>query len=589
MRRRAREEQPATDRRTRLWGRRAREQQPATDRRTRLWGRRVREQKLDIGRVKRIRLLGTRQRVRRLLQQLNGLAARAKPLLERIRPPVPDTAADQTPTKSVRASVLSATLCLGMAALLVSGKIVEIADRLPLGPDRDRWLEAATETDRLANRLALNRPYDLLRDLRGAGDDAGQQIDVIGEVDDLLQLEFGAATEQPPTTTTSALPEEAVAVPTTSVSTTDTSGTTTATATATATDTSDTATATDTDTATATATATDTSGTATATDTDTATATATATDTSGTTTATDTDTATATATDTSDTSDTATATDTSDTSDTATATDTSGTTDTATATTTTTTTSTTTTTVPPEPPSYVRPAPVSSDSPLRTFVAGDSQAFYLGHGLRESRLSDVLDITLNQRHSTGLARPSYFNWPVHFFAIAAQFDPEVVVATLGSNDWQSMMSLEGQTLGRGSDEWRAEWRRRLGVAFDVLEAPHRQVIWVGLPPTRSDEFREGYAVMNQLAVTAAAERDFVTMIDIWDMFGGDEPYRDAVPPPGDPEGRPVDVRHQDGVHLNQTGSRWVVDLINDEIERIVAAVSPEATAAPEPEPEPAPS
>ena len=500
--------------------RRAREQQPATDRRTRLWGRRVREQKLDIGRVKRIRFLGTRQRVRRLLQQINGLAARAKPLLERIRPPVPDTAADQTPTKSVRTSVLSATLCLGMAALLVSGKIVEIADRLPLGPDRDRWLEAATETDRLADRLALNRPYDLLRDLRGAGDDAGQQIDVIGEVDDLLQLEFGAATEQPPTTTTSALPEEAVAVPTTSVATTDTSDT-----------------------------ATDTSGTAT--------------DTSGTTTATDT-------------------------SGTTTATDTSGTT-TATTTTATATTSTTTTTVPPEPPSYVRPAPVSSDSPLRTFVAGDSQAFYLGHGLRESQLSDVLDITLNQRHSTGLARPSYFNWPVHFFAIAAQFDPEVVVATLGSNDWQSMMSLEGQTLSRGSDEWRAEWRRRLGVAFDVLEAPHRQVIWVGLPPTRSDEFREGYAVMNQLAATAAAERDFVTMIDIWDMFGGDEPYRDAVPPPGDPEGRPVDVRHQDGVHLNQTGSRWVVDLINDEIERIVAAVSPEATAAPEPEPEPAPS
>ncbi len=512
--------------------RRAREQQPATDRRTRLWGRRAREQKLDIGRIKRVRFPGARRRVRRLLQRLDGLAARAKPLLERIRPPVPDTAADQTPTKSVRTSVLSATLCLGMAALLVSGKIVEIADRLPLGPDRDRWLEAATETDRLANRLALNRPYDLLRDLRSAGDDAGQQIDVIGEVDDLLQLEFGAAMEQLPTTTASALPEEAVAVPTTSVATTDRSGTTTAT---------------------------DTSGT-----TDTAT-----TDTSGTTTATDT-------------SGTTTATDTA-------ATDTSGTTDTATATITTTTTSTTTTTVPPEPPSYVRPAPVSPDSPLRTFVAGDSQAFYLGHGLRESRLSDMLDITLNQRHSTGLARPSYFNWPVHFFAIAAQFDPEVVVATLGSNDWQSMTSPEGQTLGRGSDEWRAEWRRRLGVAFDVLEAPHRQVIWVGLPPSRSDEFREGYAVMNQLAAEAAAERDFVTMIDIWDMFGGDEPYRDAVPPAGDPEGRPVDVRHQDGVHLNQTGSRWVVDLINDEIERIVAAVSPEATAAPEPEPEPAPS
>ena len=447
-------------------------------------------------RIKRLRFTRTRQRARHANEALGRLLERIKRAVTNIRPPLPDTEASDSPTKPLRASVLSATLCLGVAALLVSGKIVEIADRMPLGPDRDRWLEVATETDRMANRLALNRPYDLLRDLQGAGDDAGQQIDVIGDVEDLLQLELDGVSEQPPAPTTTVTPDESAAVATTTVPTTETPATDTPATDTTATDTP----------------ATDT----TATDT-------TATDTTTTTTA--------------------------------------------------------TTTVPPEPQGYRRPDPVSAEAPLRTFVAGDSQAFYLGHRLRDSRLSDVLEITLNQLHSTGLARPSYFNWPVHFFAVAAQFDPEVVVATLGSNDWQSMTAPEGQTLSRGSDEWRAEWRRRLGVAFDVLEAPHRQVIWVGLPPTRSDEFREGYAVMNQIAAAAVAERDFVTMIDIWDIFGGDEPYRYAVPPPGDPEGRPVDVRQQDGVHLNQTGSRWVVDLINDQIERIIAEISPERTAA----------
>ena len=452
-------------------------------------------------RIKRLRFTRTRQRARHANEALGRLLERIKRAVTNIRPPLPDTEASDSPTKPLRASVLSATLCLGVAALLVSGKIVEIADRMPLGPDRDRWLEVATETDRMANRLALNRPYDLLRDLQGAGDDAGQQIDVIGDVEDLLQLELDGVSEQPPAPTTTVTPDESAAVATTTVPTTETP----------ATDPS----------------ATDPS----ATDTP-------ATDPS--------------------------------------ATDPSAT-DTSAADTTTTTTAPTT--VPPEPQGYRRPDPVSAEAPLRTFVAGDSQAFYLGHRLRDSRLSDVLEITLNQLHSTGLARPSYFNWPVHFFAVAAQFDPEVVVATLGSNDWQSMTAPVGHTLSRGSDEWRAEWRRRLGVAFDVLEAPHRQVIWVGLPPTRSDEFREGYAVMNQIAAAAVAERDFVTMIDIWDIFGGDEPYRDAVPPPGDPEGRPVDVRQQDGVHLNQTGSRWVVDLINDQIERIIAEISPERTAA----------
>ena len=237
--------------------------------------------------------------------------------------------------------------------------------------------------------------------------------------------------------------------------------------------------------------------------------------------------------------------------------------------------SATTTTVPEGPPAYVRPVPVSAEAPLGTWVAGDSQALYLGQSLRrDSPLTELMEITLDQRHSTGLTRPSYFNWPVHFLAIATEYNPELVVATLGSNDWQSMTSADGDLLSRGSDEWNQEWSRRLGVALDILKAAHRHVIWVGLPPTRSNDFREGYALMNELAAAEVAARDFVTMIDIWDMFGGDEPYRDAVAPPDDPDGRPVLVRQQDGVHLNRTGSRWVVEVITREIQEIIDRISP---------------
>ena len=500
---------------------------------------RAREQKLAIGRVERVRFRRIRLQAGQAIEALDRLLGRVKRAVGNIRPPLPDTAAHETPTKSVRASVLSATLCLGVAALLVSGKIVEIADRLPLGPDRERWLEAATETDRLANSLSLNRPYNLLLDLRGAGDEAGQQIDVIGDVEELLQLELDGTAEQLPDDEAAAPADEPAPAPGEPASASPGDSDTPPGQPDTPPGQPDTPPGQpdtppgqpDTppgqpDTPPGQPDAPD------------------APDIAATTTATA-----------------------------ATATPTS-----------------TTTSVPEGPPAYIRAVPVSAEAPLVSWVVGDSQALYLGHGLREGRLSDVIEVTLDQRHSTGLARPGYFNWPVHFFAIAANYNPEVVVATLGSNDWQSMTAPEGHTLNRGSDEWRAEWSRRLGVAFDVLEAPHRHVIWVGLPPTRGDEFREGYAVMNQLAAAAVVERDFVTMIDIWDMFGGDEPYRDAVPPPGDPEGRPVDVRQQDGVHFNQAGSRWVVDLIADEIEGIIARISPEVTApaAPESQPEPEP-
>lgn len=475
-------------------------------------GSRARDSRLAVGAVKRLLVKRTRRRLSFVVEAVGRRLRGLSRAVGQVRPPLSDTGDHETPTKSVRASVLSATLCLGVAALLVSGKIVEIADRLPLGPDRDRWLEAATETDDLANSLSLNRPYDLLRDLRGSGDEAGQQIDVIGDVEDLLQLDLDGNVEQPsaagdpaPAAGPDDEPVEPATAPVEEVA----------------------ATPTEPDTSTG-------ESAATPTEPDQAIDEAGAPSSSGEPPAAPTTTAAAAAP------------------------------------------SPTTTTVPEEPPSYVRPVPVTAETPLRVWVAGDSQALYLGQGLRrDSPLTDVMEITLDQRHSTGLSRPSYFNWPVHLFAIAASYNPEVVVATLGSNDWQSMTSEDGDLLDRGSDDWNDEWSRRLGVLFDVLKAPHRHVIWVGLPPTRRDDFREGYALMNQLAAAEVAERDFVSMIDIWDMFGGDEPYRDAVAPPDDPEGRPVPVRQQDGVHLNRTGSRWVVDVISGEIQQIIDRISPD--------------
>ena len=472
----------------------------------RLARRRAREQRLALGPVKRVWFGRTRRLLWQAVGMLRALLGRLNRFLGRIRPPEPGTGAEPTPTKPVRTTVLSATLCLGVAALLVSGKIVEIADRLPVGPGNDRWLEAATEVDRVSSGLGLDRPYNLLRDLRGAGDDAAQRIDVIGDVDDLRQMLTDDPDQDQSPDTTAATPPDPADPPDEAVA-------------------ADPADATDT----------------------------------------------ADADDPSDAVVPDEAADEADPADSAVPDDAADpTTPTAT---TAATTVPTTTTEPPEP-EYVRPLPVSEQSPLRVCVAGDSQAFYLGHRLMASHLSDVLDIGLDQHHSTGLSRPDYFNWPVRFYAIADNNNPELVVATLGSNDWQDMRSDDGTRPRRGSDEWKAEWLRRVGVAFDILEATHRQVIWVGLPPARDEANREGFAIMNALAAEAAAERDFVTMIDIWDMFGGDGPYRESVPPPGDPDGRAVDVRQDDGVHLNHAGARWVIDLIEVEIDRIIAEINP---------------
>jgi uncharacterized protein len=86
------------------------------------------------------------------------------------------------PLTNIRSVLRATVLCLALALLLTSGKLVEIADRQPLGADRDRWLHLAEGVDRVANFLSLNRPYDLVQELRGAGDAAGRRVDSIDEV-----------------------------------------------------------------------------------------------------------------------------------------------------------------------------------------------------------------------------------------------------------------------------------------------------------------------------------------------------------------------------------------------------------------------
>ena len=85
-------------------------------------------------------------------------------------------------TASGKLTSVAVIVSLVMAGLLVSGKLVEIAERQPLGDSRNRWVDAAENVDRVANFLSLNRPYEFIMDLREVGDDAGEQVDTIEAV-----------------------------------------------------------------------------------------------------------------------------------------------------------------------------------------------------------------------------------------------------------------------------------------------------------------------------------------------------------------------------------------------------------------------
>lgn len=405
--------------------------------------------------------------------------------------------------------------CLLLSMFLVSGKLVEIAERQPLGDSRNRWVEAAEGVDRVSNFLALNRPYDLITDVRGVGTDAGEEIDTIEDVAAALGRERGPLPPRGQPSTATPRPRPTAAGPATAVPEAPT-----------ATDIPhDSGAARDAEASPTPDAGEEPQPTQAAEDAGSA--------------------------------------------EQPEALDASS---------------------EPEPiedipdpqpeqidreppivpqwnipPAgpWLLPPPknrtVTPDDPLRVYVAGDSQAFFPGHALTGVVEGGLFDVTMDVRNSTGLARPDFFNWPAQFLDFVAEDDPELVVLFLGGNDWQTMENSEGTLLRRGSDAWRSEWAWRMQITFDTLTAPHRHIVWVGLPPARSEPFDTGYPQINDISWLVTLTRSDVTMVDIWDLFGGDGPYEESIAPPTG--GDPVRVRQEDGIHVNRTGARWVAELI----------------------------
>jgi hypothetical protein len=96
-----------------------------------------------------------------------------------LQPPVP---ADQRPANRTPdfKAVLSVLLCGVLATMLNSSRLVEVAERLEFGPDRDRWLGAALVIDEAASDLYLDKPAEFSDALIDS--DAPETQVVIGEL-----------------------------------------------------------------------------------------------------------------------------------------------------------------------------------------------------------------------------------------------------------------------------------------------------------------------------------------------------------------------------------------------------------------------
>lgn len=167
---------------------------------------------------------------------------------------------------------------------------------------------------------------------------------------------------------------------------------------------------------------------------------------------------------------------------------------------------------------------------------------------------------------SGLCRLDLLNWHEKIRTLAETEKPSAAVMLIGSNDNQPMQTDKG-LLALWSEEWQAEYARRVGKCMDnMIAGGIKNIIWVSMPDVREPDRQENALIINSIVVKEAASRPSVVILDTQKIFSR-EPGKFTMYVLG-PDGKPLYVRAQDGVHFNREGANRLAELIIKKLNEI---------------------
>ena len=206
------------------------------------------------------------------------------------------------------------------------------------------------------------------------------------------------------------------------------------------------------------------------------------------------------------------------------------------------------------------------DNPLRIWIGGDSVSQVLGQQTAKAAESTGLfKATLDGRVSTGLAVPSFFNWPEHFAKdVVPVGEPnpyDVMVLQFGANDGQNIQLDDGTVLKRFTPEWYAEYQSRVGKTMDLLKSPDndRLILWTAPPPMGPNTGVHGQDKIGWIIWTEAQKRPWVRFTDFWPFFtDANLNFQHSL---ANADGQVRGMRQKDDVHFSDAGGAragWVI-------------------------------
>lgn len=216
---------------------------------------------------------------------------------------------------------------------------------------------------------------------------------------------------------------------------------------------------------------------------------------------------------------------------------------------------------PPTAPGTLAPARTATlAKPLRLLVTGDSMTEFLGPALLTATSPGrKVNGRTETRYGTGLVRPDFFDWAREAGRLMNASAPEAVVVMMGGNDGQSIRAASGKVLADGSAPWAAEYQRRAGIVMRKLVAGGaRRVYWISMPVPRSARLAKDYAQLNKAVFRASSTLPAVRYVDVATRLSSGGRYSAFLP---DDNGRTVQARARDGIHLSRDGARIAAGIV----------------------------
>ncbi|MFM7271687.1 MAG: DUF459 domain-containing protein [Actinomycetes bacterium] len=206
---------------------------------------------------------------------------------------------------------------------------------------------------------------------------------------------------------------------------------------------------------------------------------------------------------------------------------------------------------------------LSPEAPLRLWIAGDSLAGSLGPSLGNLTASTgVVAPVYDSRVSSGLANPSFFNWPKHAASELARLRPEAVAFIIGTNDFPIVSGKQVQ-----GSAWATDYAARTEAMMRLLVGPQqRTVFWISPPIVRDTKMAAALRQIGEVQRTVARRFPTVVWIDAYSLF--DDAQGEYASRVVDEDGETISVRAGDGVHFSPEGGDYLARVVFGEIDQL---------------------